>query len=395
MILIASAVFPPEPVVSANISFDLANELSERYEVVVLSPKPTRPFGMSFTEKVAFSSFQHYVLPSYTHPQSNVFGRLWESYSFGQFLSKYIEEKHNSIEVVYANVWPLFSQLALSRACKKHGIPLVSHVQDIYPESLTKKIPLIGKFVNKVFLPIDKYVLRNSDAVVSISNQMREKLISSRNVNTEKVQVIRNWQDDSKFISNDLLESDKTPFTFLYLGSISPSAGVELLINAFVKASLSGARLVIAGNGSDKANCIKIASRYKATDIQFIEALPAQVPKIQAKADVLLLPLKRGIAETALPSKLTAYMFSSKPIIASVDQPSEVANVVKENSCGWVVNAEDLTGLAETMKASFYTDKKILSEMGRCALAYAKVNLSREVNLVKLSGLLEKHRRPV
>ena len=44
-ILIISAVFPPEPVVSANLSRDLAEELSKNNQVTVLCPKPTRPNG--------------------------------------------------------------------------------------------------------------------------------------------------------------------------------------------------------------------------------------------------------------------------------------------------------------------------------------------------------------
>lgn len=44
-ILIVTAVFPPEPVVSAQISYDLATELSKKYNVTVLCPPPTRPNG--------------------------------------------------------------------------------------------------------------------------------------------------------------------------------------------------------------------------------------------------------------------------------------------------------------------------------------------------------------
>jgi hypothetical protein len=48
MILLVTAVFPPEPVVSANLSFDIAGELAKKHEVTVISPKPTRPFNKVF-----------------------------------------------------------------------------------------------------------------------------------------------------------------------------------------------------------------------------------------------------------------------------------------------------------------------------------------------------------
>ena len=45
-VLIISAVFPPEPIVSAKLSEDIANGLVEHdIKVIVLHPRPTRPYG--------------------------------------------------------------------------------------------------------------------------------------------------------------------------------------------------------------------------------------------------------------------------------------------------------------------------------------------------------------
>ena len=68
------------------------------------------------------------------------------------------------------------------------------------------------------------------------------------------------------------------------------------------------------------------------------------------QSEVLLLSLKKGVAKTALPSKLTAYMLSAKPIIASVDEDSGTADIIKSNKCGWVVEAENEIKLIECMK---------------------------------------------
>jgi colanic acid biosynthesis glycosyl transferase WcaI len=60
-------------------------------------------------------------------------------------------------------------------------------------------------------------------------------------------------------------------------------------------------------------------------NINFKSASPKQAPKLQAESEVLLLPLKKGVAKTALPLKMTAYMMSGKPIIASIDTDSGAA----------------------------------------------------------------------
>ena len=50
-ILIISCVFPPEPVVSAQMSLDIAEALSKNNDVTVISPRPTRPMDFKFDEK--------------------------------------------------------------------------------------------------------------------------------------------------------------------------------------------------------------------------------------------------------------------------------------------------------------------------------------------------------
>ena len=399
MILIATALFTPEPVVSAKIASDLASHLAQTYDVTVISPRPTRPYGMQFNETIERAGYKHIVLDSYTHPKSNVLGRLWESFSLGQYIAKFIEKNHKSIEVVYANVWPLFSQYLLARACKKFEIPFVIHVQDVYPESLTNKIPIFGRLLKPILLPVDRYSLSKATSVISISNQMRDSLISTRQLANEDIHVVRNWQDDSLFreVAQYALvnKNNQDGFVFLYLGSVSPSAGVELLIHAFAHADLSNARLVIAGSGSDKKKCMKISNGYNLPNIEFIDVSPDQVPVIQARANVLLLPLKKGIAETALPSKMTAYMFSAKPIIASVDEPSEIAHILCSNYCGWVTPPENINELARIMKEAYDLPSDTLSVLGKNALEFANANLSQESNLKKLAQVVESHRRVV
>ncbi|MDB4419812.1 hypothetical protein N9269_01345, partial [Akkermansiaceae bacterium] len=138
-ILIASCVFPPEPVVSATISFDLANYLAKDYAVTVLSPKPTRPEGYNFDENLVVKNrkFKHVIMDSYTSPKSKILPRFCESYSLGKHIAKYIKKHKENIDIVYINSWPLASQYLIIKACKKLKIETVLHVQDIYPETLT------------------------------------------------------------------------------------------------------------------------------------------------------------------------------------------------------------------------------------------------------------------
>ena len=103
-ILIITAVFPPEPVTSATLNYDLAVELAKSYEVMVLKPKPSRPVDFDFSlcnEKSGNNTFKELILNSYVHPGSSFYGRMKESCSFGQACADYINQHKHEIDFVY------------------------------------------------------------------------------------------------------------------------------------------------------------------------------------------------------------------------------------------------------------------------------------------------------
>ncbi len=240
-ILLISCVFPPEPLISGQIVLDMANNLSKESEVTVISPKPTRPLNYSFSSEIESHSFKHITAGSYVHPESGILGRFKESYSFGKWCEKYIEENHEKISVIYHNSWPLFSQYFIVKVAKKYNIPCITHIHDIYPDSIANKIPLVGSLLYSVLLPMDKYILKNSERVVCISENMKNILCNTRGLSGETFTIVQNWQNEEQFINfhaSKALEisSDTTqkPFTFMYLGNNGPVSGVELLIESYV-----------------------------------------------------------------------------------------------------------------------------------------------------------------
>jgi len=392
-IVIVSAVFPPEPVVSANLSYDIANSLSERNDVIVLSPKPSRPYGKNYNLiEEGRNKFEHILLNNFTCPQSKLFGRFKESWSIGKYSAEFVKRNRDSIDVIYANTWPLFGQYFLVKVAKKYKIPILIHIQDIYPESYVKKVPpLLGLIIYHLLLPIDKYVLRNSTKIIGISSNMISYLAKNRKISEEKFHMIRNWQNDEMFLTNNIhIDKAEKPFTFIYLGSISPSAGVDLLIMAFDKAKIPRSRLSIIGSGSQKNYCVDLTKKIGNECIEFSETSPEEVPFCQAQADVLLLPLRKGISKTASPSKMTAYFFSGKPIIACVERDSDVAECITKARCGYVVEPESIDDLANCMKQLSTISKDKRQSMGIGAVDFAKSNLSKAANLQKLVTILER-----
>lgn len=389
-ILIISAVFPPEPVVSANLSKDIAEELSKKNEVVVLCPPPSRPMGFQFVMSNEVKNYKVIHLNSFVCPASDLIGRFRESYSFGKNSVKYIRENSGNIDLIYLNSWPLASQYLITKVARQFGVPLVIHVQDIYPESLTGKLPqAIGKFFYKLLLPLDRFILKSATKVLGISENMILYLSKTRRVERSKFELVRNWQDDEQFLNFVPEENHQSTFTFMYAGSIGASAGVEVLIYAFDKANLKNSKLLIVGNGAEKENCLEVAHKVNNPYIEFLEVVPDEVAEMQSHADVLLLPLKKGISRTATPSKLTAYLFSAKPVIACVEEESDVAAILHESECGFVVEPENVDAIALTMKEYYGMDKTQLQQMGQRGKNYAISNLSKQANLNKVVAIIE------
>lgn len=405
-VVIINAVYPPEPVVSAQIGQDLAMHLVEDgARVTVLCPFPTRPVGADYADYRAagcprVDSENGVVvvrLPSFTAPKSKLLPRMRESYSFGRHVCGYLEDCLADADVVYANVWAMLSQSLIAKYCNRRGIPLILHIQDTYPESLFGKLPGFGRRLwASPLTELDRRTVRQATRVVVISDNMRRTYVEHRGLAPEKVVMIPNWMDEARFASLPLRAQacaqyglPEERFTFLYLGNIGPVAGVQGLIETFHAAGLKQAQLVIAGDGSSRDACVQLATRLKASSVRFIsDPDVGNVPMIQSLAHVCMLPLRKGTSMSSVPSKLVAYLLSAKPVIASVEAGSDTGRCVREAQCGWVGEPEEAQWLSAKMTEVVAMSAATLNEMGQRGLAYGLKHFSKAEGVRRLADVV-------
>lgn len=224
---------------------------------------------------------------------------------------------------------------------------------------------------------------------------MRLYLTETRQIGSDKITIVENWQDERNFIAyrqqSDHKERMENRLTFMYLGNNGPVAGVEFLITCFAKARLVNAKLVIAGSGSRKEACKELAWNYPEACIEFWDVPDGKVPEIQAQADVMLLPVKKGAAMSSIPSKLPAYMFSQKVIIGSLDMESDTAKAIIKSNCGLVVEPENEQLLIDAFQEVSGWDAQILEQKGRNGFDYAINRFSRTQNLPLITNLIRKY----
>lgn len=406
-IAIINAVYPPEPVVLSQMGRDLANYLCEfgKHQVTVLCPYPSRPFGVKYSHhrpllvtRVCDDNGVNVIrLPSFTAPQSSFVARFRESLSFGWRTCRYLDRHLSEADVVYANSWPLISQALIASYCARRGKPLVLHIQDVYPEALLGKVPRWSRgIIGALFTPLDRWVARQAACVLVISANMRRTYVESRGIQSEKVLTIANWTDENRFacrpdrhVQSIRFGLPAGRFVFLYLGNVGPLAGVELLIKAFHAAQVERGLLIIGGAGSAKANCVELSKKLAFSDIRFIPCTDTRdVPDLQSTADILLLPMRKGGAMSSIPSKLPAYLFSAKPVLATLDPGSDTARFIQEAQCGWVGEADNLEWLAAKMVEVAALPPSILETMGQRGRRYGLEHFSKAAGVSRLANII-------
>lgn len=395
-ILIATAVFPPEPVVTASLMRDLATELSKDYDVTVICPHPTRPMGFKMVNDRQQKEYPFKIVEvdSYTCPESKMLGRWKESYSFGAKVREYIAQQHGDIDIIHQVGWPLACGFLISKVAKKYNIPYTTSVQDIYPEALLAHInnKILQKLAFKLLLPLSKYILQNASKIHTISDINVELLSKTRNIPKNSLLAVKNWQNEEEFIdwhkNAVIYENPEHVLTFMYVGNVGPLAGLEIVIEAFKQTGLKNARLIIAGAGSEKISLINYVKNNNITNVEFWDVPEGKVPEIQSNADVMILPMKKGFAYSSIPSKLPAYMLSKKPVLASVDAGSETANCIIESGGGWVVEPENIDEISNVMQRISKYQMEDLTILGEKAFEYAMKFCSKSSNLQQLSQMI-------
>lgn len=383
-ILIISGVFPPEQLTSAQMNYDLARELSKKYDVTVLRPYPTRPLGMVFEyQGLKDEPFKTILIESFTYPQSKLIGRFREGVDFGRKSAQYIKKHHKTISFIYNNAWHLIGVNFVARAAQKYHIPYMIAIQDVYPESLftTKKYSSFVESLARFILdPVDRYNQKHAGSIRTISDEMADYLSSTRRIARERYIVVNNWQNEEAY-RNVLNNYSSEKLIFAFVGSINLHSNVELIIKAFSEANIPNSELLLYGGGNRKDHCAEIVKKMGLMNVRFNIVKSSQIPQVQSEASILVLALPSGNGTLCVPSKITSYMLSGRPILASVDLDCATARYIKEAHCGLVVEPDNISSLKEGFKKIASLPSERLQKYGNNGKMYANLHLTREYNL--------------
>jgi glycosyltransferase involved in cell wall biosynthesis len=406
--LVVSCVFPPEPSVSAQTSAQVAEELVKRgHHVTVVTAFPSRPSGRLypgyarklFQRERTAAGFELIRCFSILSPESRVLSRLLENVSFG-LSSGLAMLRVGHRDVIYANTWPIVASGIAVLIARVRKTPVVVSIQDVYPESMIsqRRIGPDGAMA-RLMRWADALVARACKEVIVISEAFASIYRADRGVAPDRLHVVPNWVDGDSIHPNDncavkLRERYGIPssaFVVVYGGNIGAAAYVETVVECFRHLKHeSNLYLLVAGEGSNLAACQTLARDFGGERILFHTPwLLEETSAVLGAADLLILPTRDLQSRASVPSKVISYMLAARPIIALALSGTELANLIVQSGCGWVIEPESPVELAlklEQIAALPAADRMRLGEAGR---SFALKTLTRDVCLPKVIDILE------
>jgi glycosyltransferase involved in cell wall biosynthesis len=217
-----------------------------------------------------------------------------------------------------------------------------------------------------VFRALDVEVFRRADHTIFLGEAGAREAATRWAVPEHKVSTIPNGVDLELFSPWRGPDSadhwpELAPGYCLYVGTLRPRKGVDLLLRALVDVDL---RCVIAGDGPTRGTLELLAKELGLSErVLFLGSVPhAELPELYRKAAIFVLPSRADTMPLVL---LEAMACGTPPVATSL---YSVPRLVKHGHNGFLVRPGDVDGL-HTAIQDLVADEALRDELGRNARA--------------------------
>ncbi|MFK7844479.1 MAG: glycosyltransferase family 4 protein [Rhodothermales bacterium] len=309
------------------------------------------------------------------------FLKRWRQESeYGYAVSKSVRAFKPDL-VLSANT-PLDAQKTLLKTCKKQGYPFVFWLQDLLGLAsyniLSRKIPVAGALIGKHYISLEKKLLRQSHAIVGIS-ELFIQFLRDATIQENKLWLQPNWAplDQLPELSKENAWSRSQglhdTFCFLYAGTLSMKHNPQLLVDlAQAFQQQPEIKIVVASNGLGAS---WLQDQKQALGLSNLLILPYQpidtLPQVLATADVTLTLLEEAAGIYSVPSKVLTYMCAARPLLMAVPADNQASQMIKSNSAGLVCapgNSDEFVAAARQL----VDNASLRNEQGRQARRLAE-----------------------
>ena len=289
-------------------------------------------------------------------------------------------------DVVLAMSPPLTLGVAGWLGAQRWRVPFVFNIQDVFPDVAVELGAITNKTVIRVASWLERWSYRRADAVTVLSDDLHDNLVAKVQGTVpdpyDRIRVIPNFVDTVRIAP---AARTGTPGggayrrehglgdrqVVMYAGNVGFSQSLDLLIGAARElADRPDVVFVINGGGSARPDLERQAAGLD--NVRFIDFQPAErLADVLAAGDIHVVPLRRGLARSSVPSKTYSILAAGRPVLASVDEGTEVARVVDKAGAGVAVPPDDPEAFTAAL-AALLDDPARVRDMGAAGRAFVE-----------------------
>lgn len=236
---------------------------------------------------------------------------------------------------------------------KIRGAKLITHVHDLQIDAAKELGMIKSKFFLNWMFKLEAFILKQSDAVGSISLGMKRKILS-KGVDEQRYVMFPNWVDEEAIKPLPLSASLRSTFglsedkkVILYSGNLGEKQGLEILIETAKRFSNKpDIVFLIVGSGGGKSKLQQLAASAGLNNVKFFPLQAYEkLAALLATADIHLVLQKKSAADLVLPSKLTGILAAGGCALVTAMPGTSLYEIVQKDNLGLLIEPESVVAL--------------------------------------------------
>lgn len=292
-------------------------------------------------------------------------------------------------DLVLSQIPGLAGGLIGARVARRAGIPHVVVVQDLMAAGAEQSGIAGGRRVAGIAGGVEGRVLRSAALVGVVHETFRER-VAAMGVPDRRIRVVPNWShvadpsaDREETRARMGWRPDET--VLLHSGNMGLKQGLEVLVETARLAEPS-VRVVLLGDGNQRA-ALEQAGRG-LDRLEFLAPVSdGDFPDVLAAADALAVTQRASVLDMSIPSKLTSYFASGRPVLGSVAPGGGTAEEVRRSGAGLLVPPEDPKALLAAL-LELAADPERAEALGAAGPRYVREHLGRAAGLARIEALV-------
>ena len=330
-ILLITTNFWPEPSGIAIYTTDLAQTLlGDGHEITVLTSLPHYPWWripkeyLHLTEGESIYKSIRVIRAKHTVPSKmNALIRIrFELSLWSNLLRVSRRFRRGDFDLIIATIPTVAAGIVGKSISTRLGIPSGIIIEDLSGAGAKQSGLRGGAMISKIAERVEAFTLKSADELVTVSPAMSD-VIETLGIEKSKITQIFNYSariivPSGRDGSRAIFGWSPLDFVVIHTGNMGAKQDLENVVKA---ASLfdenSRIKIFLVGHGNQEENL-----KFMCSEQRNISVLPAVAEEdysaLLAAADLLLVNERSTQLEMSLPSKLTSYLYSQRPVIAAV-----------------------------------------------------------------------------